>query len=230
MSRRFRNRGLQSSKGKGGSSGSSSSSSKSKKKKDGVSTGAEGEYGYDGGAATSSSQPFLILQSEHPGMCVGYLGSDVAQPVRLVSCTETKSDVTLWDKVEVTDNTYKLRHADSSMCLPQNPEFPSFPFDCFESLGGAEMASADSINGLVDCDSQYAAVLGTLNGQSSSGEVMLGLTSCMDMGQYIILMTYVDPDGSIIVLWGEEILLSLDDKDVQNYNLVPNFILGTSTS
>ena len=145
-------------------------------------------------------------------------------PLRLVSCSSSSYE-SLWEKVMVTENLYKLRHYDSQLCLPQNPEFPSFPFDCFDSLGGIDMASADSINGLVNCDSDYAAIVGTII--SMTGDVMLGLTSCMERDHHIIiLMTYVDDDDdSIVVLWGEEILLALDEEDVEQYKLAANWVL-----
>jgi hypothetical protein len=183
---------------------------------------------------------FIVTQSERPGLCLGYDPSLAGEgPLRMFDCSSADYDETIvhWEKIEVTsDNAnpgsnpfdnprlFKLRHADSQLCIPQNPEVPGQPFDCFESMGGDGMVTADSINGLIDCDDgdAYPAVVGHLD---ESNVMYLQNKDCFEDGALISLVSFYKPDtDTTLVLWGEQGLFTTVDlgHDLVGGWIVPN--------
>lgn len=130
-----------------------------------------------------------------------------------------------WEKMKMPNGLFGLRHKNTQKCIPQNPESPDSSFDCFASSGQAD-AIADRISGLVECSSPYAATMGFLDTYNPmylyQEQCATGTTFGADAD--VILMTFVD-NGSIIVLWGEKILLDLEGV-VTNRGLAGNWYLS----
>eukprot|EP00536_Pseudo-nitzschia_multiseries_P001848 jgi/Psemu1/301030/fgenesh1_kg.24_\ len=127
------------------------------------------------------------------------------------------------DSEQRTD-LFHLRHKTTQLCIPVNPEYPGLPFDCYGYFG-MEEAIADSFNGLVECNSDFAAVFE----MDDSNSLYLKNSHCpqewatendvSDLG--VIFMTYNNPaEEKRIVVWGETTLLGLEDK-------VEDFHFGT---
>jgi len=119
-----------------------------------------------------------------------------------------------WEILEATEeDLFRLRHKLTQQCIPINPENPDRPFNCNRYFG-MDQAIADSINGLVDCDSGFAAAFGMVAGSIS---LYLNNTGCQDdtiIDPDVIFMTYSQgeaSDGKRIVVWGEKILLDLEE-------------------
>jgi hypothetical protein len=134
--------------------------------------------------------------------CLTY--KEGAPSLTMEVCTHD-DDTMLWQVIPVTSEVFGLRH-NSGMCLPQNPENPSEPFDCFIP-SGPEEALADSIAGLVDCSSPNIAKVGFLNGAEN---LRLYQHDCIESNS-VVLMTYFNDGPSRIVVWAESILLDLSD-------------------
>jgi hypothetical protein len=145
-----------------------------------------------------------ITQPERPGECMGY-NSSLSSPVRLWECSST-GELDWWSVDSVADDIFKLRHIDSDLCLPQNPEQPGSSFNCFEP-GGPWVAEADSINDLVNCTSPHAALVGFLDQTNS---LFLYHSNCSAEGHNITLMSYERTNETTVVLWGEAVLITTD--------------------
>jgi len=144
--------------------------------------------------------------------------------VTMANCAETASR-NRWEIVEYTNELFKIRHAHSQLCLPQNPEIPNAEFNCFEHSGDGE-ALADSINGLVSCSSEHAATVGFVD---ASNPMYLYNDSCFSgaspgLGTDVGLMSYLTPSGAQLVLWGEKVLLDMPDM-VTEYSLNAEWVL-----
>ena len=152
-----------------------------------------------------------VTQLAYPGLCLGYNAS-LQSPIRMYPCSsEGRND--WWDILQISVDQFKLRHNSSQLCIPENPEIPVDPFDCFVSRG-TSVATADSINGLVDCNNPYAAPFSyAILGDTLS----LFNHQCSVMGHNITLMSYHKTQNEVDILWGEQILISMEHKlgDVQ---------------
>lgn len=125
----------------------------------------------------------------------------------VVDC-DAAGDSALWEVVESADPTlFQLRHIESDLCIPENPESVDEAFNCW--IDEANQAIADTINDLVNCTSPFAAFVGFVdpadpsllyNAICSTGEV--GADSD------VVLMAYT-VDGTTQLLWGEKVLLDL---------------------
>jgi hypothetical protein len=151
------------------------------------------------------SRTVQLTHPEKPGECMGY-NSSLSPPVRLWECSSTGGELDLWTVNSVADDIFKLRHINSDLCLPQNPDQPGSPFNCFVH-GGPLIAEADSINGLVNCTSPHAALIGFLDQENS---LFLYNSNCTARGHNITLMSHDRTNETTVVLWGEAILSTMD--------------------
>jgi hypothetical protein len=173
------------------------------------------------GRVDDTTRRVQVKRSEDFGKCMGY-NALLDSPVRIINCTDT-GVMDDWQVILVTGNLFRLRHAQTQLCLPENPESPDLSFDCFEQ-SGPNVAIADSINGLVDCASPYAAVLGFTD---SANSMSMYNTICGTAGDAtdVVLMTYTKViGGNPLVLWGEKNLLGMDEM-VELHDLSGNWIL-----
>lgn len=163
-----------------------------------------------------------IEQMGKPGKCIAY-NSTTEFPLRMQDCS-VSGEVDKWEIYAITDDLFKLRHLETQLCIPENPEFPGSNFDCFLP-SGSDVAIADSINGLVDCDSANAAVLGFID---SSNSMYLYNTVCVsdEVGADtdVILMTYENEDDVSLVVWGEKVLAGLPEM-IEEHNLGADWYL-----
>ncbi|KAL3915509.1 MAG: hypothetical protein SGILL_005620 [Bacillariaceae sp.] len=163
-----------------------------------------------------------LLHPSAPDECLAYDATVSQAAVQMVECTTsmiaTPTRTTQMDLWEILDASsispfFFLRHKESQLCIPQNPEFPNQPFDCFRYSGDSE-AIADSLNGLVDCNSGFAATMGM---EEATGSLYLYNQDCLteiEPGHEtdVILMSYRRADGengTQIALWGERVLLDM---------------------
>lgn len=164
--------------------------------------------------ARVTSRTVQIQHVGNPGKCIGYIASQISS-LRLIDCTIT-GEADFWEVVETTtSDLFLLRHAVSQMCIPQNPEFPTLPFDCF-APSGSDVAIADSINDLVGCDTSFAAEIGFIDPVNN----MIMYNNACSSGQDtdLALMSYTTEDNASLVLWGEKILLGMEEM-VEEYQL-----------
>jgi len=155
-----------------------------------------------------------ILHLDAPNECMTYNSTlDQQFTIYMVNCStdsEESNDEITWELLETTieDNFY-LRHKSSQQCIPQNPESPGKPFDC-DRYSRKDQAIADSINGLIDCTSEFAASFGM---NTTTNSLQLTNTDCSDELN-IIFMSYSRrelPNEIQTIVWGEMILLNLSD-------------------
>eukprot|EP00980_Cylindrotheca_fusiformis_P004448 scaffold949_cov90-Cylindrotheca_fusiformis.AAC.1 len=166
------------------------------------------------------------IESELDDMCLSYAANDSFVKTEKCSTTteESSGNDDHWEKIELPNGLLGLRHRNTQLCIPQNPEHPGSSFDCFASSGAGE-AIADRISGLVNCSSPYIASMGFLD---SRHPMYLYQEQCAsenltEAEMDVILMTYVE-NGSNIVVWGEKILLSIANV-VSNLKLKGNWSL-----
>jgi hypothetical protein len=165
-----------------------------------------------------------ITQPERPGQCMGY-NSSLTSPLRLWECSST-GELDWWavdtlDTLDsMSDDIFKLRHIDSDLCLPQNPEHPESAFNCFEHSGPL-IAEADSINGLVNCTSPYAAVVGFLDQTNS---LFLYNSDCLALGHNVTLMSHARTSETTVALWGEAVFLTMGNL-AETYGLIGDWNL-----
>jgi hypothetical protein len=180
--------------------------------------------GDTGDAIIHSLETVQVKAASEHDKCMSYAGEDSFVKMETCSTTGSAND-DHWEKIEVSDGLFALRHKKTQKCIPQNPESTYSSFDCFASSGKDE-AVADRISWLVDCSSPYAATMGFLDSFSSMYLYHKQCASGNSPGADtdIILMTYVD-NGSIVVVWGEKILLDLEGV-VSNRGLTGNWYLA----
>jgi hypothetical protein len=174
-------------------------------------------------AGTVTFRTVQILHPDRYKECMAYDTSLSEAAVSMIKCS-TSNDTVKNDHWEViitnsTSDLFHLRHKESQLCIPQNPEHPDQPFDCFRYSGNDE-AIADSINGLVNCDSGFAATMGW---SGITNTLYLYNTDCITAavpgnGTDVIFMSYkrvadADQEQSdrVVVMWGEQILLDLQN-------------------
>jgi hypothetical protein len=164
-----------------------------------------------------------LLHPDASDECLAYDASIPQASVRMIKCTPTTTDGTHMDHWEVMDESsglFYLRHKHSQLCIPMNPEFPDQPFDCFRYSGESE-AVADSLNGLVDCNSGFAAIIGL---DDATGALYLYNEDCLTniepgLETDVILMSYRRghaENGIQIAMWGERILMEMHHLVVQH--------------
>jgi hypothetical protein len=153
---------------------------------------------------TTVTTSILIKAASDNSTCVMYNNSFL----EVVDC-DVAGDLGLWEIIASEDpSLMNLRHMASGLCVPENPEFPDSTFDCWIKEGN--QAIADTINGLVDCSSSFAAFVGF----TDAGNPTLLYNAICSTGEVgadsdVILLSYTPEDGSTILLWGEKILLEL---------------------
>lgn len=167
------------------------------------------------------------VQLAHPDNtdeCMAYIEGLSEQAVQLVQCSTPSSDSSVvpidhWEVMEVEDGLFNLRHKTSQLCIPMNPESPDQSFDCFR-YSGHEVAIADSINGLVDCATGFAATMGM---DLETSIMVLYNTDCLEEVEPgheadVLLMSYGTDgvNGTQIVVWGEKIILDMPDITAQH--------------
>jgi hypothetical protein len=178
--------------------------------------------------ATATATVVRTVQLSHPTMsseCMAHSPKFPQAQIQMINCTTSidgSTEPDHWEMIVIdnTNNTtgrlfFFLRHKMTQMCIPQNPEHPDQPFDCFRYSGEGE-AIADSINGLVACDSGFAA---TMVQDDTTGSVYLYNTDCLneiDTGheEDVFLMSYHrghQSNGTQIVMWGENIILNMTE-------------------
>jgi len=180
------------------------------------------------------------IQLKHPdklNKCMTYNKLVNEMTIVMSDCSEkdgTSTNDDLWEipraiipvksgeYIEERTDLFYLRHKATQLCIPVNPEYLDLPFDCHRYFGVGE-AIADSFNGLVDCNSDFAAIFGT---DKDSKLLYLQNSGCShewskesdasDLG--VVFMTYQHPvEDKRIVVWGESILLALTDE-VEHFN------------
>jgi hypothetical protein len=152
--------------------------------------------------------------------CMAYMDDLDVGAVQMVGCSVPKrSDgdselfpIDHWEVLTVSHDLFILRHKLSQLCIPQNPENPDRSFDCFRYSGNG-VAIADSINGLVNCSSGFAAWMGL---EPETSALFMYNTDCLnatDPGHDVIAMSYKTNDGTdsnqTIVMWGEKVIMDL---------------------
>ena len=97
-----------------------------------------------------------IKLTEDPTSCISFNTS-----MEVIDC-DLAAEYALWEVVESEDpELIQVRHLASQLCLPENPESPDKEFNCW--IDEDKQAIADTINGLVDCTSPYAAYVGFID-------------------------------------------------------------------
>ncbi|KAG7349084.1 hypothetical protein IV203_011681 [Nitzschia inconspicua] len=172
-----------------------------------------------------------MIHLDAPDECLAYDETKSESSVQMIGCSNTVNGTELdhWQIIMVDTNRFLLRHTVSDLCLPKNPEHPDQLFDCFR-YSGDSVAIADSINGLVDCHTEFAA---TMEWNSISSSLHLYNADCMsqteshEAGTNVIFMSYKRGHGSNqtqIVMWGEQILMSMPDL-VQQHSFQASWIM-----
>jgi len=154
----------------------------------------------------TNSTSILIKLAADNSSCVIY--SDSAMQV--VDCA-LASDKAYWEMIPSSEpSLMQLRHLASGMCLPENPEYPDSAFECWISVAG--QAIADTINGLVDCSSDYAAFVGFID-PTNPKLLYNAICTTGEPGADtdVILMAYTPSGGPTQLLWGEKSLLKLTE-------------------
>lgn len=178
------------------------------------------------------------VQLSHPADssgCMAYIDDLDVGAVRMVDCSFPGSGddgsvlppIDHWEVLDVSEDLFNLRHKSSQLCIPQNPENPDQSFDCFRNSGNG-VAIADSINGLVNCSSEFAALIGL---QSNTSTVFMYNTGCLnpsEPGHDFIAMSYKTNDAAdsnpTIVVWGERIIMDLPGM-VEEFNFQSEWML-----
>jgi hypothetical protein len=152
----------------------------------------------------TNTTTILIKLAENNSTCVMYNGT----LLEIVDCDDA-GYLGEWEIIESEDPLLmQLRHTASGLCLPENPEFPKSAFECW--IQEVDQAIADTINGLVDCSSPYAAFVGFTDADNPS----LFYNAVCSTGEVgadtdVILMSYTPSGGATQLLWGEKALLEL---------------------
>ena len=153
--------------------------------------------------------------------CISYNISDPAAVVEVTDC-EQAGETALWEVVESESPIlFQLRHLDSQLCIPENPQSPDQPFNCW--VYDKTQAIGDTINGLVDCSSPYAAFVGFIDFNNPSF-LYNAVCSTGEIGAEtdVVLMAYTH-DNFTQVLWGEKLLLDIP-KSENPYDLNGNWV------
>jgi hypothetical protein len=170
-----------------------------------------------------------MIHLDAPDECIAYDPALNSSAVKMMECTTTATgnEMDHWELLMVENHMFLLRHKQSQLCIPKNPEHPDEPFDCFRYSGDAE-AIADSINGLVDCNSDFAATVGW---DGITGSLYLYNTDCLtemeDPDTHVIFMSYQRQHGNNqtqIAMWGEQVLMSMTHL-VQQHNFQASWIM-----
>ena len=140
-----------------------------------------------------------------------------------MDCLTTSQQPTLdhWSIVPAIDNNtvaFFLQNEKTGSCIPKNPDRPYQPFDCFRYSGQNRLV-ADSISGLVNCSSAFAARL------RIDRENRIYNADCGDND--VILMTYNDSNitsKAPILAWGETSIVALPDQADQ-YNVESEWVM-----
>lgn len=154
----------------------------------------------------TTSPGILIKLVENNSTCVTFDSNTTVLDV--MDCDEA-GDLAVWEIVESVDPTLmQLRHIESGLCLPENPELPDAAFQCW--IDERNQAIADTINGLVDCSSPFAAFVGFID-ETNPNMLYNAICSTGEIGadSDVILMAYTPPGASTQILWGEKILVEL---------------------
>jgi hypothetical protein len=210
--RRVEGKGGKSGSGKGGKSGTKKSKNESRDVPEPERAPAFDEPLNLDGRVEDSIRTVQIKQSTITGKCMAY-DDTYTSPLRMIDCT-SEGALDYWEVIYESVDLFKLRHAASQMCIPQNPETPNASFDCFAGFDapGHEQAIADSINGLVDCSSPYAAKIGFTDAINS---MYIYNTVCTTgspgADKDVVFMTYYTTDGAALVMWGEKALLDMPE-------------------
>jgi hypothetical protein len=162
------------------------------------------------GRVEDSIRTMQIKQSTLTGKCMAYDDTQTS-PLRMINCT-SEGTLDHWEVLYESFDIFKLRHLASQMCIPQNPETPESSFDCFDGFDsdGNKKAIADSINGLVDCSSPYAATIGFTDATNSMYMYnTICTTGSPGADTDVVFMTYYATDGASLVMWGEKSLLDM---------------------
>jgi len=144
--------------------------------------------------------------------------------LEVLDCDEA-GDMALWEVLESENPTlFQLRHAESQLCLAENPEFPDRAFNCW--ITEENQAIADTINGLVECSSPFAAFVGFVD-SANPNYLYNAICSTGDVGASsdVVLMAYT-LENVTQLLWGEKILLDLPEMTSNaTYTLNGDWIL-----
>lgn len=123
--------------------------------------------------------------------------------------------------IDVDKVVFFLQHKNSGNCIPKNPDRPYQPFDCLQYSGQIRLV-ADSISGLVDCTSIFAAPLGIdTEGRIYNADCIDDEMDPFRHDSNILLMTYTQTNGTNatpILVWGERSILERPDE-VEQYNI-----------
>jgi hypothetical protein len=157
---------------------------------------------------TNTTTIILIKLEADNTTCVSYNASLNTSNLEVIACEEA-ADQGLWEILATEDPTLiQLRHVDSGLCLPENPELPDSSFQCW--MDETNQAIADTINGLVDCSSPFAAFVGFIDGANPSLLYnALCSTGRVGADTDVIMMSYTPEGGDTQLLWGEKVLLEL---------------------
>ena len=126
-----------------------------------------------------------------------------------------------WSIIPSIDNdavVFFLQNEKTGSCIPQNPDRPYQPFDCFQYSGQNRLV-ADSISGLVNCSSAFAARL------RIDSENRIYNADCGDND--VILMTYNESNitsKAPILAWGESSILDLPYQ-ADKYNIESEWVM-----
>jgi hypothetical protein len=159
----------------------------------------------------------ILIQLSGEESCISY-----SNGLEVVDC-ETAGEAAVWIVVESADPAlFQLRHAESGLCLPENPESPDEAFSCW--IDEDNQAIADTINGLVDCGSDFAAFVGFIDPANPS-YLYNAICSTGEVGadSDIVLMAYT-VNGETQILWGEKVLLGLSAAGAAPYALDGSWI------
>jgi len=153
---------------------------------------------------TAVTTSILIKSTSANDTCVMYNNS----LLEVVDC-DVAGDLGVWEIIESEDpSLMNLRHIASGLCLPENPEFPDSTFDCW--IKEDNQAIADTINGLVDCSTSFAAFVGfTDAGNPTLLYNAICSTDVVGADSDVILLSYTADGAATVLLWGEKILLEL---------------------
>ena len=186
--------------------------------------------------APTEEEPYVVRtirieNSARTGTCMSFNGNagggnSSTNKVLMSNCTESES-TNRWELLHETDELFKIRHKQSQLCLPQNPENPMSFFGCFR-FSGSDEALADSINGLIPCNAKYAAILGFVDAYNPmylyNTDCFSGSSGMGASGTDVGLMSYIHPEsGDSMVLWGEKVLLDMPEY-VSSYSLSAEWI------
>jgi hypothetical protein len=147
------------------------------------------------------------------------------QSLEVINC-DAAGDLADWEILESSDpELFQLRHVESQLCLPENPESPERAFDCW--ISEVDKAVGDTINGLVNCSDPFAAFVGFIDPANPS-YLYNAVCSTGNVGapSDVVLMAYTS-GGSTELLWGEKILLDVPQMTVNaTYTLSGSFFLA----